>query len=94
MPEHLPPKKERRITRCINRGCNETFTYLYPTVMEKDAHLIITMSCPYCRTHLQVDLSPYAKDKIISYKSADTTIKNIAAVIFDLPTELPTSIRE
>lgn len=93
MHELLPSKKEHRLTRCTNRECNETFTYVYPTVLEKDANLIVEMSCPYCQINLQVDLSPYAKDKIISYKSADTTEIKVDAVIFDLPTELPTTIR-
>lgn len=92
MNETLSQKKESRLTRCA--GCKVTFTYKYPSVLTKGANLIINTSCPFCSLNIQVDLSPYAKDKIISYKSTDASVTKIDVVIFDLPTELPTTIRE
>ena len=61
------PEKEYRSTRCIY--CKESFTYVYSTRYPKDAELIVKMTCPFCHKPLTVDLSPYKRPKIESYKS-------------------------
>ncbi|MCP4117625.1 MAG: hypothetical protein GY737_19955 [Desulfobacteraceae bacterium] len=92
MNDTRPMKKETRVTRCAK--CNETFTYRFQTDYGQGENLIVKMSCPFCREKLHVDLSPYAKSKMVSYRSSDENPVNKEPVILDLPPELPTCIRE
>ena len=91
MSETRPPKKENRATRCAK--CQESFTYRYRTDCQQEENLIVKMRCPFCGTKLQVDLRPFAKKKMLLYKSADKIQKNGESVV-ELPAELPTTIRE
>ena len=91
MSETRSPKKENRATRCAK--CPESFSYRYRTDCQQEENLIVKMRCPFCDTKLQVDLSPFAKKKMVIYKSTDKTPKTGESVV-ELPTELPTSIRE
>ena len=91
MSEIRPPKKENRATRCAE--CQESFIYRYRTDCQQEENLIVKMRCPFCGTKLQVDLRPFAKNGMVFYKSTDKTQKTGESVV-ELPTELPTSIRE
>lgn len=88
----LPKReKEYRSTRCI---CGQTFQYSYFTIYPKDVPLIVKMSCPHCRKKIEVDLSPYARKKIYSYKSEGKPAQNIDILVVDLPEELPAKERK
>lgn len=84
-------EKEYRSTRCT---CGQTFKYSYSTIYPKDATLTVTMHCPYCRKKLAVDLSPYARNEILSYKSEGKPDQNIDILVVDLPEELPAKERK
>ena len=86
------PSHENRLTRCPQ--CNDTFTYKYRLPDTPDADPIITMTCPFCRAKLRVDLSPYCRDQIISYKGGETDSTGPQPRTFDLPPEIPAEKRE
>jgi hypothetical protein len=79
---------ERRLTRCSN--CHETFSYLYPLTAQSGDSLIISTSCPYCKTRLRIDLNPYTRRKLASYKSVGSAQEE-SAIELELPAELPSS---
>lgn len=79
---------ERRLTRCGK--CHETFSYQYPLAAESGDSLIIKTSCPYCKTRLRIDLNPYTRRKLTSYKGAGNAQEE-STIALALPTELPSS---
>lgn len=84
-------EKEYRSTRCV---CGREFKYSYFTVYPKDAALIVKMTCPFCQKELAVDLSPYAKNEIYSYKSEGKPIQHTDILAVDLPGELSAKERK
>mgnify|MGYP000896891438 CR=1 FL=1 len=78
-------EKEYRSTRCV---CGQAFKYSYFTVYPKDAALIVKMKCPFCQKDLAVDLSPYTRNEIYSYRSEGKSIQHTDILVADLPEEL------
>lgn len=81
-----------RLTRCA--ACGNTFTYSYRVTPELGDNLLIKLSCPFCQTRLQVDLSPYSRKQITSYKTAGQESAQPLQIELNLPDELQTTIRK
>lgn len=82
-------EQQRRLTRCDNSACNDSFSFSYPRHLAEDAELVIKTQCPFCATPLKITLSPYAKRTIVSYKQADQD-SQMTVLALELPETLPT----
>ncbi len=83
--------QERRITRC--KACQDTFSYRYELAPEQEENLIVHTTCPFCKTPLRIDLNPYARSKLISYRNAEGA-NEAATITLELPEELPSTVEE
>ncbi len=84
---------ENRLTRCPS--CKDTFTYRYQTTGGQEDNLIIKMSCPFCKTRLKVDLNPYTRTMVTSYKALNgNNSEESQTIALELPLELPATVEE
>lgn len=82
-------EQQRRLTRCANSACNDSFSFSYPKHLAEDAELVIKTQCPFCSTPLTINLSEYTKRTIVSYKQGAQD-KQMTVLSLDLPDTLPT----
>jgi len=81
------PDFENRTTRCP--CCDKNFIYKYRVPANPDTGLIILLTCPFCNSRLQVDLAPYLRRRIVSYKGAGTDEGGFLPPTLELPEEIP-----
>jgi len=85
-------KKQRRSVRC--NACSKDFSYLI-NVPEQElmaSDWQIRLTCPYCKTKLEINLNPYKQSYITGYKGISPDTNTAESTGYDLPTELPTKI--
>lgn len=81
---------ENRLTRCP--GCNDTFTYRYPTTVAPD-NLLIRTTCPFCKVPIKIDLSAYQRPNVVIYRG-ETDSSKTNSLILQLPDELPATLAD
>jgi len=85
---------DRRTTRCCE--CKDTFSYIIRVSPEQLAQqpLLVELSCPYCKSKLSIDLSPWKRRNITGHKGLGDDSAESGELTLELPEELPTQLRE
>lgn len=84
---------KHRLTRCP--ACDDTFSYRYNVTPEPGDQLIIRATCPFCKVKLKIDLNPYTRRTMVSYKGDEDHPDGESGIIeLELPAELPGTVEE
>jgi len=85
----------RRTVYCCNVDCNESFSYVIRATPQQLAQPVVqvNLSCPFCKTKLVIDLSPWLRRTITSYKGIENDTES-NELILELPAELHSQLAD